>query len=94
MIVWSRCVAGHVAVTHTHTVESRCGYTHTLCREEMRLHHMEPLRRRPVRSHAALCAYLCAKHPAARVEQLPFGGKNTVVYVTSYGLEESEMVPP
>ena len=38
----------------------------------------------PVTTHAALCEYVASRHPAAKVETLPMGGKNIVVYVDSY----------
>ena len=38
----------------------------------------------PVTTHTALCEYVASRHPAAKVEVLPMGGKNIVVYVDSY----------
>lgn len=41
----------------------------------------------PVRSTEHLCAFLAAKHPAIQLEQLPFAGKNTVVYMLDYAVD-------
>lgn len=43
-----------------------------------------PLRRlhgEHVNTHDQLIAYLCAKDPRVATHQLPFGGRNTVVYL-------------
>ena len=45
-----------------------------------------------VTTHAQLCEYLLAKHPNARVADLPFAGKSRVVYVDRY--EASEVPSP
>ena len=45
----------------------------------------------PVTTHAHLCEYLMGKHPNVRSTKLPFAGKSTVIYLTSY--DESVVMP-
>jgi hypothetical protein len=64
--------------TPTKCHSSRCISDASVCSQDF------PLRRlhgQHVNTHEQLIAYLCAKHPRVATHQLPFGGRNTVVFL-------------